>query len=80
MINETDENRLSSAEDLLVIYMLFVIMIFVCINCIDVYKNAYKFIYTKMYSNKMEVHSIRCNISNTISPIEIILVKIRKQL
>ena len=31
-----------------------------------------------MYSNKMEEYSIRCNTSNTICPIKIILVKLRR--
>ena len=34
VINETDETGFGSAKGLIAIYMLFDLMIFVCINCI----------------------------------------------
>ena len=75
VINETDETGFGPAKDLLVIYAICMYQLY-----LDVYKNAYKFIYMKMYSNKMDVYSIRSNTPNTISPIKIILVKLRIQL
>ena len=53
---ETDETGFGTAKDFLAIWPNDICMYQLYL---DVYKNAYKFIYTNMYSNKMEVQYIQ---------------------